>query len=134
MSFFQINTCSPSKNIEELEYLIKNGFDVVGIRESRIKKNNCPINSINVKEYSYDSCPTEYSEGGTLLYISNLLSCKARSDLSIYQSTELESIFIEILSSKKKNVIVACIYRHPHMNLNEFNDYDVNTSIIYWII
>ena len=134
MSFFQINTCSPSKNIEELEYLIKNGFDVVGIRESRIKKNNCPINSINVKEYSYDSCPTEYSEGGTLLYISNLLSYKARSDLSIYQSTELESIFIEILSSKKKNVIVACIYRHPYMNLNEFNDYDVNTSIIYWII
>ena len=134
MSFFQINTCSPSKNIEELEYLIKNGFDVVGIRESRIKKNNCPINSINVNEYSYDSCPTEYSEGGTLLYISNLLSYKARSDLSIYQSTELESIFIEILSSKKKNVIVACIYRHPYMNLNEFNDYDVNTSIIYWII
>ena len=42
-----INTCLLSKNIEELEYLMnktKIDFDVIGISESRIKKNNCPIN------------------------------------------------------------------------------------------
>ena len=35
------NTCSLSKNIEELEYLLdktKIDFDVIGISESRIKK------------------------------------------------------------------------------------------------
>ena len=50
------------------EYLpnkTKTDFDVIGISESRIKKNNCPINSINLKDYSYKSCPSESSAGGT---------------------------------------------------------------------
>ena len=41
LSLFHINTCSLSKNIEELEYLldkVKIGFDVIGISEPRIKK------------------------------------------------------------------------------------------------
>ena len=32
----------------------------------------------------------------------------------------LESICVEICN--KKNVIIGCIYRHPSMGLNEFND------------
>ena len=43
-------------------------------------------------------------------------------DLCIYKITELESTFIENLNPKKTNVIVGCIYRHSHMDLNEFND------------
>ena len=104
-----------SKNIEELEYLLdktKIDFDVVGISESRIKKDKSATNSINLKSYSHESCPTESAAGGTLLYISNNLSYKPRNDLYIYKST-----FIEILSSKKTNVIVGCIYCHPHMDL-----------------
>ena len=80
------------------------------------------INSINLKGYSHESCPTESAAGGTLLYISNNLYCKPRNHLCIYKSTELESTFIEILNTKKPNVIVGCIYPHPHMDLNEFND------------
>ena len=132
MSLFHINTCSLSKNIEELEYLLdktKIDFDVIGISESRIKKDKSPINSINLKVYSHESCPTESASGGTLLYISNNLSYKPRNDLCIYKSTELESTFIEILSQKKTNVIVCCIYRHPHMSLNEFNDYYINNLL-----
>ena len=37
--------------------------------------------------------PTESSAGGTLLYISNHLSYKSRSDLCIYKSTELVNIY-----------------------------------------
>ena len=65
-----INTCSLSKNIEELEYLLdktKIDFDVIGISESRIKKDKSPINSINLKGCSHESCPTE-SAAGTLCY------------------------------------------------------------------
>ena len=91
MSLFHINTCSLSKNIEELEYFInktKIDFDMLVISESRIKKNNCLISSINLKDYSYESCPTESSAGGTVLNISNHLSYKARSD---YVFTNLEN-------------------------------------------
>ena len=94
-----------------------------------LKKDKSPINSINLKGYSHESCPTESAAGGTLLYISNNLSYKPRNDLCIYKSTELESTFIEILSPKKTNVIVGCIYRHPHMDLNEFNDYIINNLL-----
>ena len=30
---------------------------------------------------------------------------------------------VQILNPKKTNVTVGCIYRHPHMDLKEFNDY-----------
>ena len=92
LSLFHINTCSLSKNIEEIEYLInktKIGFHVIGISESRIKRDNCPISNINLKNYSYEFCLTESSAGGTLLYISNHLSYKTRSDFFIYKSREL---------------------------------------------
>ena len=73
---FHINTCSLSKNIEALEYLLdktKIDFDVRGINESRIKKDK--------------------------------------------------------KNPKKTNVSVGCIYRHPHMDLNEFNDYYINNLL-----
>ena len=39
------------------------------------------------------------------------------------------STFIKILNPKKPNVIVGCIYRHPQMDLNEFNDYYINNLL-----
>ena len=44
------------------------------------------------------------------------------NDLKIFKSKELESIFIEIINPKHKNVIVGCISRHPCMKLKEFNN------------
>ena len=79
--------------------------------------------------YSHESCPTESVAGNTLLYISNIPSCKPRNDLGIYKSTELESIFIEILNPERTNVIVGCIYHHPHMDLNELNGYYIDNLL-----
>ena len=61
-----------------------------------------------------------------VLYIRIHLSDKTRNDLNIYKSAELESTFIEIINHKKSNILVGCIYRHPVMDLNEFNDYYLN--------
>ena len=45
-------------------------------------------------------------------------------DLQIYKKGDLESTsFIEIINPKKGHLIIACIYRHYHMDLNDFNDY-----------
>ena len=132
LTLFHINTCSLSKNTEKLEYLLdktKIDFDVIAISESRIKKDKSPINSINWKGYSHESFPTESAAGGTLLYISNNFSYKPRNNLCIYKSTKLESTFVEILSPNKTNVIVGCIYCHPHMDLNEFNGYYINSLL-----
>ena len=129
LSLFHLNTCSISKNFEDLEYLLDStnfNFDVIAISEIRITKNKTPSNHIDLTNYSYKHCPTESSAGGTLLYVRNHLLYKTRNDLNIYKSTELESVFIEIINHKKSNILVGCIYRHPLMDLNEFNDYYLN--------
>ena len=43
-------------------------------------------------------------------------------DNILYNSKLLESVFIEICNKNKKNIIVGCIYRHPSMDLNVFNE------------
>ena len=56
-----------------------------------------------MKNYLYEYSPTQPSKRGTLLYIDKNLRYRSRSDLTLYKSKEIESSFIEILESKKKN-------------------------------
>ena len=129
LSFFHLNTFSLSKHFEDLEYLLDStnfNFDVIAISQTKITKNKAEINHIDLTNYSYEHCPTESSAGGTLLYIRNHLSYKKRNDLNIYKCAELEPTFIEIINHKKSNILVGCFYRHPVMDLNEFNDYYLN--------
>ena len=53
-----------------------------------------------------------------------LMRSHTRKDLdsAIYKPYVLESKFREIINPRKKNIIVGCIYRHPSMDLNEFNE------------
>ena len=37
------------------------------------------------------------------------------------KKNQLESTFIEIINSKKSNIIVDCVYKHPNMNVSGFN-------------
>ena len=77
-----------------------------------------------MKNYLYEYSPTQPSKRGTLLYIDKNLRYRSRSDLTLYKSKEIESSFIEILESKKKNTIVGCIYKHPNVPVGEFtNDF-----------
>ena len=76
---------------------------------------------MNLNNYSFEFTPTKTSAGGTLLYIANHLSYKCCNDLNIYKKSELESKFIEIVNPRKSNITVGIIYRHPSMDLNDFN-------------
>ena len=123
-SLFHINACSLSKNFDELQHLVSwtnKNFDVITITETRIKKNVSITNNQNVKSYSIEFTPTEFSAGGTLLCIANHLSYKPCQDLNIYNKNELESTFIEIMNPKKSNIIVGTLYKHLSMDLTDFN-------------
>ena len=51
LSMFHINTCSLSKNFDDLEYLLKTtnmNFDIRAISETRITKNTNKISNINL--------------------------------------------------------------------------------------
>ena len=125
LSFLHINSCSLNKNFEELQNILQSTnihFDVIAITEARIMRNISVTQNIELSNYSFEHTPTESSAGGTLLYIANHLSYKTRSDLNIYKKIELESTFVEIINPKKSNIIVGTIYRHPKMDVTEFNN------------
>ena len=82
------------------------------INETSILKSKSPVNDINLTNYSYEYCRPESSARRTLLFIENYLLYKPRNDFCIYKTAELESTFIELINTKKSNVIVAAIYRY----------------------
>ena len=57
----------------------------------------------------------------TLLFTLLIMSYKYCNDLNTYKKNEMESTFIETVNSKKSNIIVGVIYRHPSMDLIDFN-------------
>ena len=97
-------------------------FNVIGITESCIKLNVQPLIKINLKNYNTEETPTESEKGGALPYISSNMNYKVRKDLNIYEAKELESIFIEIINKNRKNCIIGCIYKHPKMSIQDFNN------------
>ena len=51
---------------------------------------------------------------------------KPRNDLSSYKKSELESTFLKIVNPKKANIIYGMIYRHPSMDVTDFNQNYLN--------
>ena len=98
-----LNISSLQYYLGELSDLIdksKTKFSVNGITESRLHKDIAPLKNINIQNYNIQHTPTESNKGCSLLYISTDLVYKTRNDLKMYNSKELESIFIEIINKK----------------------------------
>ena len=77
---------------------------------------------VSLTNYRYEFCPPRANAGCTSIYIRNHLAYKTRNDRNIYTLFELESIFTDICNSKKSSNNICCIYKHPNMNVNEFNN------------
>ena len=50
-------------------------------------------------------------------------------DLNIYKNNELESTFIKTLNLEQSNIVIGCIYKHPSMDLNNFNTNYLNNLL-----
>ena len=70
LSMIHINTCSLSKNFDDLEYLLKTtniNFEIIAISKTSITKNINKISNINLNNYAFEFTPTESSAGGILI-------------------------------------------------------------------
>ena len=134
LSFFHQNIASLSLHFDELSTILLNSddelstillnsdtnFDFIGISETGFNIPSSHKHSLT--GYRHLDCNTESSKGGVRLYFSDRFNYKRRTDLKIYDSKNLESVFVEILSENtQKNLIVGCIYRHPKMDVCDFN-------------
>ena len=125
MALLRLKISSLSSHINERKLLLSSfnvNFDIICITESRITKSNVPTINIHVPGYNIEQTPTESSAGGTLIYISQKLSYKNRSDLQIYHPKHhLKSTSIEILLPDKPNFIISTVYKHPPLKPYSFN-------------
>ena len=132
LSLFHINAWSLSKNSDDLEHQLKctnKVFDIVAVSGTRNTKKPSLTFSINLQNYSFEFTPTESNAEGTLLYITNHLSYKQHTSHNLNISNQLESTFIEIVNSRKSNIIVGCLYKHPGMDIYDFNKNHLNTLL-----
>ena len=72
----------------------------------------------HLQDYEFLRADRSHGKGGGVgIYIHNKLKFKLRPDLHISGS---EDIFIEIINSKSKNIIVGTIYRPPNNEIDLF--------------
>ena len=79
LSLFHMNECSLNKNFDDLQHLLnctKFFFDITAKSKTRIAKQVSSSNNLNINNCSFEFTPTETFTGGTLLSITNHLSCK----------------------------------------------------------
>jgi len=94
-------------------------FNFIGISETGLKISN--TKNLTIDGYNHEDCYTETPRGGTRIYISEEFSYFPRNDLQLYKKGEMESTFAEIVNQKGPNILIGCLYRHPCMDLQEFN-------------
>ena len=84
LSVFHMNVSSLTAHFDELSTilnLLNFNFSLIGITETRLKKDVNVTVPIEIEGYGYEHTPTEASCEGALLYISNKLNYKPRNDL-----------------------------------------------------
>ena len=54
---------------------------MIGITESRLKRNQKALQNIDISNYNIEHCPTECSNSGALIYVKNDIMYKVRNDL-----------------------------------------------------
>ena len=120
LSFFHFNINSFSKNVDNFnfDHLIKElklEFHILGILKSRILKQFLNTN-VSLQNYVIEQTSTESTAGVALLCINE----RPSRNLAIYKAKKLESIFVEVVLSKKINLIIEYIYKHPCMDIYTF--------------
>ena len=105
-------------------------FDVIAISEYKIKTNCTPTVDITIDNYHAPiSTPSEANKGGVLLYVNKKHNFKPRPNLNIYETKLVESVFVEIIKPKKANDIIGVVYRHPSLDVDNFNDIHIRPLV-----
>ena len=80
-----------------------------------------------MNDYSFEFTTTEFTKGGTLIYIQNDFRYKIH-DLNLYKEKEIESTLVEIIEPnlRNKNKIIGCICKRPNVTVAEFTSDFIN--------
>ena len=119
-SVLHVNIRSISKNFEKLKDLLSNTnfkFKIICLSETWCKDEDVKNNSLfQIPNYStiHQIRSGDKKGGGVCMFLHNTLVYKLRLDLSI-NTIDIESLAVEIINKKTKNLIVHTLYRDRHV-------------------
>ena len=135
-----LNIRSLQANLDGLTNLLSNlnmDFSVIAATETWIRDTTNLFDIENFKfVHEHRTCNPG---GGVGLYLTKQLRFKTRADLNLNNNETAESLFIEIVNPRGKNIIVGVIYRPPNTDviilMNYWEKFPEKTKfVICWVI
>ena len=121
MSLLHLNIRSLSHNLNSLTDLLSSlniKFSFIGIYETWLSESS---NSTDIEGYKFlHKHKQNRAGGGVAQFVSNDLEFKHREDMSINNVDNVESLFIEVIRPREKNIIVGIIYRPHNQRIDDF--------------
>jgi len=134
VNIFHNNLNGLESKFELLNNFLSNNstdLDIIAITETSQQSNNSSFKmNVSIDGYTMTSTHSNTNKGGTCIYRKNKFDAIEREDLKIIND-HFESNWIEIKNKNCKNVIIGCIYRHPHDNLDIYNSFLDYIEIIF---
>ena len=97
----------------------KTNFDIVCVSETSLVADDTISNNDKLAGFCEPFMSnTHTSKGGVAIFVKDHCAIE-RSDLKV-ENVEFEGVWIEINKMSSKNVIVGCVYRHPHNNNTDY--------------
>ena len=125
LSLFHLNVRSLPLHFDELVSTLatlKINFDVIGVSETWDSFDNPIKTNVEIPGYSCFSCQSHSQNGGVALYMKSGLAPIPRPDLG-KDSTDFESVWVEVENSDGKNYLFCCTYHHPSSTIDGFSEY-----------
>ena len=97
-------------------------MDILAISETSEKEKIGFLTNVEIEGYDLFHTASKISKGGTSIYANKDFESLECTDLKI-NNPEFESTWIEIKNKKSKNIVIGCLYIHPHNNHVEFFQY-----------
>ena len=104
-----LNFASLQAHIDELRTLLTlldHPFDAIGITETRLHDQS-PLVNIDIPGYDFLHTPTTTDCGGAGIYVKSVYQPKPFTKLTASHENICETIFTEIKSSSKKNLLIG---------------------------
>ena len=121
-SLLHLNIRSLSHNFNSLTDLLSKSdikFSFTGISDTWLSESSHSTD-IEVYKFLHDKHRQTRTGVGVGLFVSNDLEFKHREDLSISNVDIVESLFIEVIRPREKNLIVGIMYRPPNQGIDDF--------------
>ena len=94
-------------------------FDIINITETSQQLNQDFSSNVSFNGYKPYSTQTKSSKGGVVMYVSENFECHERIALSTCNDF-FETLWVELTIKGGKNIICACVYRHPSSDIDIF--------------